>query len=175
MPVYCYEECVAKAATRLSGSAGPCGVEAEMLKHCLLCHGAHSERLQEAMADWVDWLSNGLPPYSAYRAVNTVWTVALDKCPGVRPLGVGKVWMRLWSDCSHMKTKAEATKACGNTSSIRAYNQKSSPTSTRLGQFGHSRRDGPRTAPQRRRMTVTRPATQPAESHPRRGCACPWD
>ena len=86
MPVYCFEECVAKAAARLSGGAGPCGVEAEMLKHWLLRYGAHSELLREAMAKWVDWLSNGSPPYAAYRAVNTVRTVALDKCPGVRPL-----------------------------------------------------------------------------------------
>ncbi len=115
MPVYCYEECIAKAAARLSGGAGPCGVEAELLKHWLLCYGAHSELLREAMAKWVDWLSNGSPPYAAYRAVNTVWTVALDKCPGVRPLGIGEVWMRLWSDCCHMKTKAAETTACGNT------------------------------------------------------------
>ncbi len=115
MPVYCYEECIAKAATRLSGSAGPCGIDAEMLKHWLLCHGAHSEKLREAMADWINWLSNSLPPYAAYRAANTVRTVALDKRPGVWPLKVGEVWMRLWSDCSHMKTKAAATNACGNT------------------------------------------------------------
>ncbi len=115
MPVYCYEECIAKAAARLSGSTGPCGVEAKMLKHWLLQHGAHSEKLRKAMANWVDWLSNGLPPYAAYHAVNTVRPVALDKCPGVQPLGVGEVWMHLWSDCSHMKTKAAATSACGNT------------------------------------------------------------
>ncbi len=115
MPVYCYEEFVAKAAASLSGSAGPCGVEAKMLKHWLLRHGAHFEHLQEAMANWVDWLSNGLPPYAAYRAVNMVRAVALDKSPGVWPLGVGEVCMRLWSDCSHMKTKAVATSACGNT------------------------------------------------------------
>ncbi|KAL3826410.1 hypothetical protein ACHAXA_008618 [Cyclostephanos tholiformis] len=56
-------------------------------------------------------MSNGSPPYAAYRAVNTVRTVALDKCP----LGIGEVWMRLWSDCCHMKTKAAATTACKNT------------------------------------------------------------
>ena len=67
------------------------------------------------MATWVDWLSNGSPPYAAYRAVNTVRTVALDKSPGVRPLGIGESWMRLWSDCSHTKTKVAATNACGNT------------------------------------------------------------
>jgi hypothetical protein len=86
-----------------------------MLKHWLLRHGAHSEKLREAMADWVDWLSNGLPPYAAYHAVNTVCPVALGKCPGIRPLGVGEVWMRLWSDRSHMKTKVAANSACGNT------------------------------------------------------------
>jgi hypothetical protein len=64
---------------------------------------------------WVDWLSNGSPPYAAYRAVNMVRTVALDKCPGLRPLGVGEMWMRLWSDSSHTKTKVEAMNACGNT------------------------------------------------------------
>ena len=62
MLVYCFEECVAKAAACLSGSAGPCGVEAEMLKNWLLHHGDHSGPLREAMAKWVDWLSNGLPP-----------------------------------------------------------------------------------------------------------------
>ena len=100
---------------RLSGSAGPCGVDAEMLKNWLLRHGDHSGRLRDAMATWVDWLSNGSPPYAAYRAVNTVRTVALDKSPGVRPLGIGESWMRLWSDCSHTKTKVAATNACGNT------------------------------------------------------------
>ena len=115
MPIYCFEECVTKAAARLSGSAGPCGIEADMLKNWLLRHGAQSERLQDMMTMWVDWLSNGSPPYAAYRAVNTVSTAALDICLGVRPLGVGEVWMRLWSDCSHTKTKVEARNACGNT------------------------------------------------------------
>ena len=108
MPVYCFGECVAKAAAHLSGSAGPCGLDAEMLKNWLLRHGDNSGRLRDAMATCVDWLSNGLPPYAAYRAVNTVRTVALDKTPGMRPLGVGESWMRLWSDCSHTKTKVAA-------------------------------------------------------------------
>jgi hypothetical protein len=67
------------------------------------------------MAMWVDWLSNGSPPYAVYRAVNTVRTIALDKTPGMRPLGVGKSWMRLRSDCSHTKTKVAVNNACGNT------------------------------------------------------------
>jgi hypothetical protein len=114
MPVYCYDKCIAKAAAHLSGSIGPCGVEAKMLKHWLLQHSAHLERLWETMANWVNWLSNSLPPYATYQAENTVSAVALDKCPDIRPLGVGEEWMRLWSDCSHMKTKVAVTSACRN-------------------------------------------------------------
>ena len=65
LPVYCFKECVAKAASRLSGSAGPCGIEVDMLKNWLLWHGAQSKRLCEVMATWVDWLSNGSPSYAA--------------------------------------------------------------------------------------------------------------
>jgi hypothetical protein len=90
-------------------------IEAKMLKHWLLRHGMQLEILQEAMANWVDWLSNGSPPYAAYLAVNTAFAIALDKSPGVQLRGVGKVWMQLWSDCSRMKTKAAVTSACGNT------------------------------------------------------------
>ncbi len=63
--VYCFEECAAKAAARLSGRAGPCGIKADMLKNWLLDHGVQSKNLHEAMATWMDWLSNGLPSYTA--------------------------------------------------------------------------------------------------------------
>jgi hypothetical protein len=90
MPVYSFEECVQKAASRFSGGAGPCGVEVDMLKNWFLRHGVQSEHLSEVMATWVDWLSNGSPPYAVYHAVNTVCTVALDKTPGVCPLEIGE-------------------------------------------------------------------------------------
>jgi hypothetical protein len=73
-----------------------------------------SERLRETMVTWIDWLSNGLPSYAVYCAVNTMRTVALNKTFGVRWLEEGEVWMHLWSDCSYAKTKVEATSTCGN-------------------------------------------------------------
>jgi hypothetical protein len=115
MPVYCFEECFQKVALHLSGGARLCGVEVDMLHNWLLCHGVHSECLCEVMATWVDWLSNSSQTHAAYRAVNTVYTVVLNKTPGVRRLGIGKCWMRLWSDCTHTKTKVEATNTCRNT------------------------------------------------------------
>ncbi len=62
MPVYCFKECVHKAASCLSGGTGPCGVETDMLKNWLLHHGVQSEHLCEVIAMRVDWLSNGSPP-----------------------------------------------------------------------------------------------------------------
>ena len=114
-PIYCYEEQVAKAAARLSGGAGPCGVEGTMLRNWMLRHEVHSERLREEMATWVCWLSNGSPPYAAYRGLNTVRELAADKRPGIRPLGCGETWMRLIANCNHMQTRELATVACGNT------------------------------------------------------------
>ena len=114
-PVYCYEETVAKAAAKLSGGAGPCGVEGILLRNWLLRHGNSSELLREELARWVCWLSNGSPPYAAYRALNAVRVLAADKRPGVRPLGCGETWMRLIANCNHQQTRNGATSACGNT------------------------------------------------------------
>jgi hypothetical protein len=114
IPVYCYKKCVPKAAAHLSGSVGLCRVESKMLKHWLLHHKTQSECLRKAMMTWVDWLSHGLPPYAMYCAVNMVHTVALNKTPSVRLLGVGEVWMHLWFNCSHAKTKVEAASTCKN-------------------------------------------------------------
>ena len=58
-------------------------------------------------AKWVGWLSNGSPPYAAYRALNTVRGLAADKRPGARPLGCGETWMRLIANCNLVV-------ACGN-------------------------------------------------------------
>ncbi|KAL7524034.1 hypothetical protein ACHAXR_000412, partial [Thalassiosira sp. AJA248-18] len=115
MPMYFYEEQIAKAATRLSGGAGPCGVEGIQMKNWLLRHEVHSERLREEMAKWVSWLANESPPYAAYRALNCLRELPADKRPGVRPLGCGEIWMRLIADCEHEQSKSGATIACGNT------------------------------------------------------------
>ena len=154
MPIYCFEECVAKAAAHLSGGTGPCGVDAIMLKNWLLCHGIQSERLCDGMATWVDWLSNGLPPYAAYCAVYTVRTVTLDKTPGVQPLGIGESWMRLWSDCSHTKTKVAATNACGNTQLCASLQSGIKPTFTPSVQSGCNPLGGLRTWALRRMMEI---------------------
>ena len=91
MPIDCYEEQISLQAAHLSGGAGPCGVDGTTLKEWLLRHEVSYERLREEMAHWVMWLSNGSPPFAAYRAVNLASMLAADKKPGVRPLACGEI------------------------------------------------------------------------------------
>jgi len=115
MPVFCYHDHVAKRAVNLKGGAGPCGVEGIMLRNWLLRHEVRSEKLREEMALWTELLSNGSPPYAAYRALNAARQLAAEKKPsGVRPLECGESWMRLMSGCNNDQTRTQATIACGN-------------------------------------------------------------
>ena len=40
--------------------------------------------------------------------------MALDKCPGIQPIGIGEIWRRLLAKCVLKVTDAEAKDACGN-------------------------------------------------------------
>ena len=40
--------------------------------------------------------------------------IALDKCPGVRPIGVGEVWRQLFAKLIFRESGREATSACGS-------------------------------------------------------------
>ena len=91
MPVYCFEECVAKAAACLSGGASPCGVTVDMLKNWLLRHGVQLERLREVMATWVDWLSSGLPPKLRIVLSTRCTLLPLPKPQGYAHWGLGSV------------------------------------------------------------------------------------
>ena len=43
------------------------------------------------MVYWTDRLTNDSPPWAAYCAIMAARLVALDKCPGVRPMIIGEV------------------------------------------------------------------------------------
>ena len=85
---------VEKIAKKMSGAAGPGGTDAIALQHWLLRFGVESALLREAVASFARFMANGSPPFAAYRAIVSNRLVALDKCPGVRPLGVGEIWRR---------------------------------------------------------------------------------
>ena len=60
-------------------------------------------------------LGNGRPPWAAYRALMSGRLVALDKQPGIRPVGVGETWRRMMAKCLLRVAGPEAKTACGTT------------------------------------------------------------
>jgi hypothetical protein len=78
----------------LSGSAGLGGVDSQTVSHWLMAFGNAIETLRHSLANFANWLANNLPPWAAYRAMWSGRLLALDKMPGVRPLGIGETWRR---------------------------------------------------------------------------------
>jgi hypothetical protein len=83
---------ISKVAWNLSGGGGPGRVDAAGLQQWLLRFGKHSKKLREELADFCQWMANKMPPWAAYRAFMANRLLALDKIPGVHPIGVGEIW-----------------------------------------------------------------------------------
>eukprot|EP00957_Ditylum_brightwellii_P181560 13829941-Ditylum_brightwellii.AAC.1 len=66
------------------------------------------------MVQLADWLANRSPPWAAYRALMACRLVALDKCPGTRPVGIGEIIRRMVAKMVIRATGDEAKVACGN-------------------------------------------------------------
>ena len=88
-------EHVQKVANSLSGGAGVSAIDAAQWKNLLLKHGGASANLRESMAALTRRLANSIVDWDDIRALKAKKLVALDKCPGVRPIGIGDVADRL--------------------------------------------------------------------------------
>ena len=58
----------------------------------------------------MEFLVNGQPPWDAYRALMSDRMIALDKQPGVRPVGVGETWRHLMAKCV-LRVKVQESKS----------------------------------------------------------------
>ena len=85
------------------------------LQHWLLRFGAASAELRLIVGDFVEWLGNGRPPWAAYQALMSSRLIALDKQPGIRPVGVGEKWRCMMAKCLLKVARTEAKAACGTT------------------------------------------------------------
>jgi hypothetical protein len=108
------EKTVEKVGRRLSGGAGLGGVNSTLLKQDLLRHGNSSRRLRKTMASFVEWMANSYPPWAAYRALRMGRLIALDKSPGVRPVGIGEIWSRLIAKVVLVEAGPGAKNVCGD-------------------------------------------------------------
>jgi hypothetical protein len=114
IPLVISGDVVEQVASRLSGGAGPGGSDAVDLRNWLLRFGAESEALRDALADICTMMANSSPSWAAYRALMACRLVALDKCPGVRPVGIGEIYRRLFAKCILEVAGGQATMAAGN-------------------------------------------------------------
>ena len=82
---------VEKIAKVLSGSAGISSLDSQQWHSMLLKFGKVSEHLRESIAALTRRLANTNVPPEDIRAIKAKWLIALDKNPGVRPIGIGDV------------------------------------------------------------------------------------
>jgi len=90
VPIDCTPAAVERVAKKLTGAVGCRGVDSTLLKSCLLRFGKASSDLREELLYWTLWLANSSHPWAAYRAMRQGRLVALDKQPGVWPVGIGE-------------------------------------------------------------------------------------
>ena len=90
VPLDFKEDDVTWVSSKLSGAAGALGAEAIELRNWLLCFRCALEDLRVVVASLADCMANSSPPWDAYCALMACCLVALDKRPGVRPVGIGE-------------------------------------------------------------------------------------
>ena len=113
VPVDITDDLVSAVAGRLSRGAGEGGNDSISLQHWLLRFGAASGELQLIVAEVGKWLSNGRPSWAAYLALMSGRLIALEKSPGIRPVGIGETWRRLLAKCLLRVSGQESKAACG--------------------------------------------------------------
>ena len=84
----------------LRGSGGPGGANSFYWLCFLLHYGAHSSQLREAVAGLAMHLANGIDDWTDIWALRANRLIALDKYPGVHPIGIMSVFVMFLAVCS---------------------------------------------------------------------------
>jgi hypothetical protein len=101
---------VEKIARKLKGGAGPGGTDAAIWQHLLLYQKEASLELQAAVAALCEKLATDNMAWKLTRALFANRLVALDKCPGVRPIGIGECLRRILGKMMAYITREDVAK-----------------------------------------------------------------
>ena len=101
-------------ASKLSSAAGALGAEAIELHNWLLRFGCASEELRVIVASLADWMANSSPLWATYCALMAWRLVALNKRPGVRPVGIEETLRRALAKHVMRAAWDQAKTACGS-------------------------------------------------------------
>ena len=79
----------------------------------LLRFGHHSGHLRDSVAMLAHHLANSVVDWDSIRTVVANRLIALDKCPGVCPIGIGEALRRILGKTVPLVTRADLEKVCG--------------------------------------------------------------
>ena len=85
--------CIRKSAMKTNGSHGPSGLDSQEWRRLLTSFKDSSSDLCKTIAKLAIRISTEKLPF--LKAYNACRLIALDKCPGVRPVGIGEVLRRI--------------------------------------------------------------------------------
>ena len=86
---------VKKQARKLFGSSGPSGSDANHWFDALIRFGFESSRLRDLVSQLGNLIANEIISWRKIKTLLSCRLIALDKQPGVRPIGIGETLRRL--------------------------------------------------------------------------------
>ncbi len=104
---------ILSVAHRIQGGAGPGGSDAAAWQDWLIRYGAHSQSLRDSVARLARSIANTTIQWECIQALMANRLVALDKCPGIRPIGIGECLRRVVGKAVMMAAGDDVKKVCG--------------------------------------------------------------
>ena len=105
---------ILSVAHQLQGGAGPGGCDASHWRDVLLHYGTSSAHLRDSVPALCRRLCNSIVPWDDIRALVASRLIALNKCPGVRPIGIGETLRRIIGKAICQATRLDAALVCGS-------------------------------------------------------------